>query len=253
MFIMPEENISTVRNLFVELLRTKNFTENKNKTGSKTIELINASFIADEDTIFGDLNEEYVERESQWYHSQSLNVNDIPGGAPKIWQMVSTPEKGEINSNYGWCIFSDANFNQFDKCAEQLEADDQSRRAIMIYTRPSIQNEYNRDGMSDFICTNTVQYFIRDVQLIACVHMRSNDGWAGFRNDLAWQQEVQHMLHERLVQTYPTLEIGPIVWNAGSIHIYERQFYLVDNYEKTGNTHISKDDYKAAYPDSPYA
>ena len=226
MIIMPTARVSDVRNMFKQLLENETFTENKNKTGSKTVEIIGAAFIADEDAIFGEVNREWVERESQWYHSMSLNVNDIPGGAPKIWQMVATPE-GRINSNYGYLLFNAKNYSQFEACAKQLESDEFSRRAIMIYTRPSIQDEYDLDGMSDFICTNTVQYLIRNDELIAIVSMRSNDGVFGFKNDLQWQKEVQERLHSRLQMTYSNLNIGPIVWNAGSIHVYERHFNLI--------------------------
>jgi len=151
MILLPQTFVIDIRRAFIRLLRQSLFTENKNKTGSKTVEIINATFIADEPTIFGTVNEEWVERESQWYHSQSLNVNDIPGGPPKIWSMVATPE-GFINSNYGWCLFSPDNYAQFLGCAQQLKDDEFSRRAIMIYTRPSMQVEYNKDGMSDFMC-----------------------------------------------------------------------------------------------------
>lgn len=571
---MPTATVKDVRELFKNLLQRGIYTENKNKTGSKTVELINACFIADEPTIFGKVNEDWVTRESQWYHSQSLNVNDIPGGPPKIWTMVATPD-GYINSNYGWCLFSPDNYSQFLACAQQLKDDEFSRRAIMIYTRPSMQVEYNKGGMSDFMCfsgetlvlspegdlpikevieqikingkypvysvnfttgireikwaiagsctgtkqivrvyfdngkfidttenhifyvkqkyvssdrltqpviydievkakdlkpgmscvssliykqgnggyqrykttlsgefnysngtivhrnyyefrteskipegfeihhkdenpsnnkfdnlelieksnhrkvhmngknnsvfkisnrteqlskmvntlketcskrdisdyeikigltietlqqhisnfvssvekpserkyekfcreknlqkyltllghfkrlfsltfseiafqnckiskieyldtqevfditvednhnffvgwnneygigngvlvhncTNTVQYFIRNDQLISCVSMRSNDGWAGYRGDLYWQKEIQSLLFKELRDIYPNLTIGPIIWNAGSLHIYERQFYLIENYAKTGNLHITKEEW----------
>lgn len=242
MILLPQTFVIDIRRAFIRLLRQNLFTENKNKTGSKTVEIINATFIADEPTIFGTVNEEWVERESQWYHSQSLNVNDIPGGPPKIWSMVATPE-GFINSNYGWCLFSPDNYSQFLACAQQLKDDEFSRRAIMIYTRPSMQVEYNKGGMSDFICTNTVQYFIRNDLLISCVSMRSNDGWAGYRGDLYWQKEIQSLLFKELRDIYPNLTIGPIIWNAGSLHIYERQFYLIENYAKTGNLHITKEEW----------
>jgi thymidylate synthase len=248
---MPSASVDTVRDIFRLLLTKKQFVENKNKTGSKTIEIIGASFIADEDTIFGEVNYDWVHRESQWYHSQSLNVNDIPGGAPQIWKTVADAE-GMINSNYGWCIFSKENFNQFDKCVEQLKQDSQSRRAEMIYTRPSIQLEYDLNGRSDFICTEAVQYFIRNDELITVVKMRSNDAWAGYRGDLQWQKEVRQMLIENLLPTYPNLKAGQIIWNAGSLHIYERNFYLVDYYSQFGETHISKSDYQAKFPNSVY-
>ena len=84
------------------------------KGGDKVIEILNASFIADEAAIFGTVNEDYVKRELEWYRSLSLNVNDIPGGAPAIWQQVADAN-GFINSNYGWCIYSAENGNQFVK------------------------------------------------------------------------------------------------------------------------------------------
>jgi len=40
---------------------------------------------------------------------------------------------------------------------------------------------------------------------------------------------------------------GHIYWNVGSLHIYEAQFYLVDNFYKTGATHILKKDYNGEY------
>jgi thymidylate synthase len=226
MHLMTTAKVADVRAKFIELLANKQFTENQNKTGSKTVEIINASFIADEPAIFGEVNKDWVERESKWYHGQSLNINDIPGGAPAVWKMVAT-EDGRINSNYGWCIFSADNGYQFHNCAKQLEMDEQSRRAEMIYTRPNIQVDYNKDGMSDFICTEVVQYFIRNGELIACVKMRSNDAIFGYKGDKAWQEEVQFALWDRLARTYPNLKIGPIIWNAGSIHVYSRHFHLI--------------------------
>ena len=81
------------------------------KTGVKTIEIVNANFIADEPTIFGKLNQHYIKRELDWYLSESLNVNDIEGDVPKIWQMISD-KGGKINSNYGLLTMSEQYHNQ---------------------------------------------------------------------------------------------------------------------------------------------
>lgn len=226
MFLMPREFVIDIRRYFLELLRHGKYTENKNKTGSKTVEIINACFIADEPAIFGTVNEEWCKREQDWYYSQSLNVNDIPGGPPKVWSMVATRE-GRINSNYGYLLFSEGNCLQFEGCIKQLEDDKFSRRALMIYTRPSMQYAYNIDGMSDFVCTNTVQYLIRDNLLFALVSMRSSDAIFGYKGDLHWQKHVQELVYNRLKLTYEDLSIGPIIWNAGSLHIYERHFHLI--------------------------
>ena len=191
------------------------------KTGVKMIELVGESFLADRPAIFGTVNQEYVQHELDWYLSTSLNVNDIPGGPPKIWQQVSD-ENGFINSNYGWCIFHPDNGFQYDRAKEELINNPWSRRAIMIYNRPTMHMDYNANGMSDFMCTNAVQYMIRDGKLNAVVQMRSNDVVFGYKNDYAWQKFVLDKLAADLEVTP-----GRIIWNAGSLHIYERHFKLV--------------------------
>jgi thymidylate synthase len=218
-------NVEYIREQFVKCLHDEDFVIDK--SGVKTIELINAVFHANEDSIFGNVNKEYVERELQWYKSMSLSVNDIPGGTPQIWKQVASKD-GMINSNYGWCIYSEDNGYQFKNVLEELVSNPFSRRANMIYTRPSMHTDFNKDGMSDFICTNNVQYFIREGQLHACVFMRSNDAVFGYKNDYAWQRHVQEQLligiNNRLATAYG---LGTMLWNVGSLHVYERHFDIV--------------------------
>ena len=126
------------------------------KTSAKTIEIVNASFIADEDYIFRSPNQDYIKRELEWYESKSLNVNDIPGETPQIWKDVSD-ENGIINSNYGHLIWSADNICQYENVRIELGENPDSRRATMIYTRPTIWLDAWKNGMNDFICTNNVQ------------------------------------------------------------------------------------------------
>ena len=242
--------VSDIRKEFCELLAANKFVTDK--SGCKLIEMIGVQFIADEGTIFGPINHEYVKREIEWYDSMSRNVRDIPGGPPTIWEQVASRD-GIINSNYGWCIYSAENHYQFDCCLNALLADPLTRRAILIYTRPSMQLDYCRDGMSDFMCTNTVQYFIRNNSLHTLVNMRSNDAWAGYRNDYSWQVEIRNrLLNEFNRKSKLKILPGNIIWNVGSLHIYSRQFYLVDYFSKTGNSNISKNDYCKLNPKSIY-
>lgn len=210
---------------FADKLNTGDFVTDKG--GAKVIEIINASFIADESCIFGTVNEDYVKRELEWYRSLSLNVNDIPGGAPAIWKQVADKD-GLINSNYGWCIYSKDNGNQFTKVVDELIASPLSRRATMIYIRPSMHEDYKRNGMSDFMCTYSTQYYLRDGQLHASVFMRSNDAVYGYKNDYAWQRYVQKEVLNAINGRNSTVYgLGDLHWNAGSLHVYERHFDLV--------------------------
>lgn len=236
--------VSDVRNRFAALYQNQEFVTDKN--GGKVLEIVGASFVADEELIFGAVNKDYVQRELDWYKGMSLNVNDIPGGAPAIWKQVAD-QHGYINSNYGWCIFSAENNYQFYHVLTELEDRPDSRRATMIYTRPTMWGDHNKGGRSDFMCTNAVQYIIRNGRVNAIVQMRSNDAWAGYRNDYAWQKWVLEELVNTLAIRGKTYDVGNIFWNVGSLHVYDRQFYLVDHYIKTGETHITKEDYDKRY------
>lgn len=206
----------------------------KEKFVNGTVEIIGESFIADEPLIFGKVNEDYVARELEWYLSESLNINDIRGRVPRIWQEHASNE-GYINSNYGFLALSAGNGAQYLNVFTKLMTDPDTRQATMIYTRPTMHADWNHDGMSDFVCTNTVQYLIRDNKLHAIVQMRSNDIVFGYRNDYAWQTYIRDQLLMDLQSfDYPHLEAGKIYWNAASLHIYERHYKLLDEYIETG-------------------
>lgn len=209
--------VEDIRNHFIDELMDSNFVTDK--TGVKTIEMIGATFEADEPTIFGDVNDDYIQRELEWYESMSLYVDDIPGITPAIWKQVAD-RSGKINSNYGWAIYHKDNGLQYVRVFNELLHLPNSRRAVMIYTRPTMWEDYKRDGMSDFMCTNTVQYMIRNEQLVAIVQMRSNDVVFGYRNDYAWQKHVADTLTADLGLT----KEPKIIWHVGSLHVYERHF-----------------------------
>lgn len=211
--------VADVRAEFIHLLKSESFVTDK--SGVQMLEIRSASFLADEPAIFGTPNQDYIRREIDWYETMSLNVNDIQGGPPTIWKQVADKE-GYINSNYGWCIWSRENFNQYDRVLDELRSQPNSRRAVMIYTRPTMWLEYDLNGMSDFMCTNAVQYMIRDDKVHAVVQMRSNDVVFGYKNDYAWQKHVLDMLAKDL-----GVEPGNIYWNAGSLHVYARHFHLI--------------------------
>ena len=215
-------NVESVRNHFIEELKHERFTVDK--TGQNTIELLGASFLADEPSIFGSPNEEYISREIDWYLSHSLNINDIYGldrPAPKAWEYAAN-QHGTINSNYGTLIFDDKYYRQFEQVVNELEINPDSRRASMIYQRPSIWVEFDEDGKNDFICTNAVTYYIRNDELQSVVQMRSNDVVYGYKNDYAWQRYV---LKE--VASCLGIGIGSIQWQVQNLHVYERHFDLV--------------------------
>ena len=168
---------------------------------------------------------EYLKKESKWYNSCSLNIKGYVDDV-KIWKQVCDKD-GFINSNYGWCIYSKENYKQYNHVLNELISNKSSRRATMIYNRPSMWVDYNQDGMNEFMCTYAHQFGIRDNKLVCSVYMRSNDAVFGWFSDFGWCCEVYMKLYNDLKKHYKDLEIGSINWNACSFHIYERHFNML--------------------------
>lgn len=217
---MNMQRVADIRAKLIQKYCDRNFVTDK--TGVKTIELIGESFIADEDWIIRKPNYEYIERELEWYKSQSLYVEDIPGDTPAIWKQVSD-KNGKINSNYGYLIWSEENGNQYENVLNELKRNPNSRRAVMIYNRPSMHTDYCKDGMSDFICTFANNFLIRNDKLVSHYIMRSNDAVFGANNDFAYAKYVQKMLADDL-----GIEVGDLIWTASSLHVYERHFKFIE-------------------------
>lgn len=209
--------VEDIREEFLRMYDEAEFNE------SGLLEIVGASFIADEDSIFGTVSEDYVNREIEWYKSMSLNVHAMKGKVPSTW--LSTANRaGDINSNYGWCIYSADNGYQFLNVLQKLRNKSSTKRACMVYTRPSMHKDAVANGKDDFICTNAVTYSIAQGKLNCVVQMRSNDVVYGYKNDLAWQKYVLFELANEL-----EVEIGTIVWQAASLHIYKNHFKLLRN------------------------
>lgn len=234
--ILPKEeeknNNEIVLNIykkFKKMYINEEFVIDKN--GGKLLEILNASFNLNPNYPVIDLSDsvgrktplKYAKKEIDWYISQSLFVNDISGKVPEIWKQISDKD-GKINSNYGYLVFSEENCNQYNNCVVELIKNKDSRRAIMIYSRPNIWNDYKKNNMNDFICTLANQFFIRNNKLISIYTMRSNDFTFGFYNDFYWACYIYNKLYLELKEVYTELEIGHICWNANSLHLYEKHF-----------------------------
>lgn len=214
------QKVNDIRNQLMQMYKDNDFVIDK--TGAKTVEIVGESFVADEDWIIRKPNYEYIERELNWYKSQSLYVKDIPGKTPVIWEQVSSDE-GKINSNYGYLIWSEENGSQYDNVLKELKSNPNSRRAVMIYNRPSMHTDYNADGMSDFVCTFANNFLIRNGKLISHYIMRSNDAVFGYNNDYHWAKYVQTRLAGDL-----EVGVGDLIWSASSLHVYDRHFKFIE-------------------------
>lgn len=231
---MRIDSVYDIREFFKGELKDEAFTIDK--TGQRTIELIGANFLATEPAIFGKPSQAYINSELAWYESQSTNIYDINGqikAPPAAWK-YSADKYGNINSNYGHLVFSKKYHNQFQNAFDELWSNPDSRRAQMIYNRPSIWVEFDEGGKSDFICTNAQTFYIRDGILMMVSQMRSNDAIFGYKNDYAW---AQYLMDKFVAQwneqcklpgnKHFTIDKGMLTWQVMNLHVYERHFDLV--------------------------
>ena len=216
------DTIESIREIFRDKFQRKAFADNG------TLEIIACQFIANEPSIFGSPDCGYIAREMQWYESQSTNVTKMIPPIPRIWQKISSPH-GQVNSNYGNLIYSTACGSQYQKCLQELNRNTETRRAVMIYLNPHMHDMAIQNGMNDFVCTYAVQFLIRERQLYCLVNMRSSDAIFGYKNDRHWHHYIHRQLLDDLKQKSinQDIELGPIIWNAGSFHMYPQHFKLI--------------------------
>lgn len=231
---------NNIRQMFGELFNHEVFVTDK--TGVKTMEIMAAQFVAGESSIFGKIDDAYLKKEVDWYNTMDQNIESMEPPIPALWKS-SAGIHGQTNSNYGWAVYSRDNWSQFNSVVYELSQNPDSRRAIIIYTRPSMQVDYKTDGKSDFMCTNNVQYLIRHNRLETIVNMRSNDAVFGYKCDRHWQMIVRDRLFSELKEGHVGLTRGSIIWNVGSLHVYERHFFLVWAWLQSGKHDVSMKEY----------
>ena len=155
----------------------------------------------------------YAVGELAWYLSGSNRVRDIARFAKK-WEEIS--DDGEHNNSaYGYRIFSQFGFNQWNYVKKLLTKDPKTRQAVIHIKTP------NDSETKDTPCTVYLQFFIRNGKLNLSVHMRSNDIWMGVPYDMFSFCFLQMKMAMEL-----GVEIGEYIHYAGSLHMYERD-YLV--------------------------
>lgn len=226
-------NREAMKPIFYELLDKINNGNIRN--GTAEIRCANVIFTPTEEYLdYGKVrpaSRKYIEQEMAWYLSQDLYILDWPGIRDnKIWQQCAT-NKGHVNSNYGYCVFNCNNGpDQMSQALTALTQDKYSRRSVMYYTGPDNYAK-SRDGIhanNDMICTTYTQHFIEnDNTFTYIVNMRSNDIIYGLQNDYSWHRYIYWRLFSALKVFYPETKVGKIIWQANSLHVYEKHFDLI--------------------------
>jgi thymidylate synthase len=154
-----------------------------------------------------------------WYLSAK---NDVETMQYYSRNMANFSDDGKtLNSAYGYRIFGRhpaIPFNQWEHAKNQIESDINTRQAVIHLHTP------NNKPTRDEVCTLTLQFMVRDGKLDMFVNMRSNDVITGFTYDAFAFTVMQELMANEL-----NLPLGNYYHNAASMHIYEKDFDLLES------------------------
>jgi len=201
--------------------------------GQKTKEFIDATLVIEDPmkciltNPHRKLSHKYLKAEFDWYLSGRRDIEMIREHS-SMWESIANPD-GTVNSNYGHFVFyqqmENYGMNQFNWCVNQFIKDEDTRQAIINFNQPI----HKYEGNKDFVCTINMQFFIRDKKLQLKVNMRSCDLIYGASFDIPWFVFVHYAMFQVLKQFYPKLEMGKLIHNSASLHLYERHFKMLEN------------------------
>lgn len=110
---------------------------------------------------------------------------------------------------------------QLPRVVERLRRDPASRQAIIVLWDPL--HDLMNDGMHDYPCTISLQFFVRGGRLDMHTHMRSNDVWWGLAYDAFQFCQLQYTVARALGR-----DVGQYFHHANSLHVYEHDLAAID-------------------------
>jgi thymidylate synthase len=205
------------------------------RTGNRV--LYSVDWIADQDSMIGQVNPDWVRRELDWFQSGSDKLSDMQGPVPKLFQACAgTDPEGRVNSAYGHILFGRADTiptkpSLFDNLLTAfVEEGPATRHAVAIISDRNVHEMATKNGRNDFICTNALNFMIdADNRLHIIAQMRSMDAVFGYRADYSmWDDLMEFAVKLLGVRRIPGLTRGNITFQVANLHVYPRHFELLE-------------------------
>lgn len=115
---------------------------------------------------------------------------------------------------------------QIEECMQKMVNDKHTRQAVAtIYDREDVFAE-----TKDLPCNINLQFIIRNNALNLIVTSRSSDFMTGLPIDAFHWQLLLVLVGNQLLATYSDLQIGDITYNIASLHVYEADANLIDDF-----------------------
>lgn len=215
------------------------------RTGNKVLYSVN--WVADKDSMIGQVNEDWVRRELDWFRSGSDHLEDMEGPVPKLFQACAGHD-GRVNSAYGHILFDRderpgySKPSLFDRVVYAFESEGPgTRHAVAIISDRDVHDLSHFNGRNDFICTNALNFMIdADNRLHIIAQMRSMDAVFGYRADYSMWNDLMSYLLGHLELVIPGLTRGDITFQVANLHVYPRHFELLEETADDTEERISR-------------
>lgn len=138
-----------------------------------------------------------------------------------LYDAVAPPQSRALLTEFG--AYGPRVSPQLVDVVRELTRDPDSRRAVVYVGRPDDLRQVQSLAETDMPCTMTWQFFVRDGALEMLVNMRSWDLVWGLSYDVPVFTSIQRALAAVL-----NVGVGSYVHVAGSAHVYDRHYDIVD-------------------------
>ena len=173
----------------------------------------------------------------EWYRNKDSRDHSIENYFDE-YKHCTDKDHLDFNSNYGLYAYSEEGL---DKCIKYLIKDPMTRQAMFCINN----NEAMSERSIDKLCTNTVQFFIRNNSLKMIVQMRSSNFLTLLPYDSMmfcyWYFYVYDTLRKNGMKT---LNTDFIYFNVASLHMYKEKAESLNVKSKKYNAEELFDFYK---------
>jgi thymidylate synthase len=157
-----------------------------------------------------------------WYLAASKKSNFI---SYYIRNYRKLAEDGEIFGGYGPRLLNWKGINQISKVIEILSRNPDSRKAVIqLFDSADLSVEHK-----DVPCTCTLQFMLRQGELLLFVNTRSNDVHWGLPHDVFCFTMLQEIIARSV-----SAELGTYKHAVGSLHLYAKDSIAAKRFLKEG-------------------
>jgi Thymidylate synthase len=219
------------------------------RTGNKV--LYSVDWVADADSMIGEVNPDWIRRELDWFASGSDKLDDMEGPVPQLFQACGGFD-GKVNSAYGYILFGMGDKlpgppSLFHRVVDTFMKEGLgTRHAVAIITDRDVHNLAHYNGRNDFICTNALNFMVdADNKLHIIAQMRSMDAVFGYRADYSmWDYLMDYLLGHLELPFGGKVQRGTITFQVANLHVYPRHFELLQTVATATDERLQREVWK---------